>query len=60
MLHDYHQGLVQYHLPQYAGLQWARIFGVMESAKKQFNIEDYCVGQTTLEQVRTYIARYPC
>ena len=60
VLHDYHQGLVQYHLPQYAGLQWARIFGVMESAKKQFNIEDYCVGQTTLEQVRTYIARYPC
>lgn len=32
-------------------MQWARIFSVMESAKKQFHIEDYSVGQTTLEQV---------
>ncbi len=50
-LKDYHQGLVHYHLPE-AGQSWARIFGLMESAKNKYQIEDYSVGQTTLEQVR--------
>ena len=49
-LKDYHQGLVHYHLPE-SGLTWARIFGLMESAKTKYQIEDYSVGQTTLEQV---------
>ncbi|KAI9562460.1 hypothetical protein GHT06_009893 [Daphnia sinensis] len=49
-LKDYHQGLVHYHLPE-AGQSWARIFGLMESAKNKYQIEDYSVGQTTLEQV---------
>ena len=42
---------MHYHLPE-AGQSWARIFGLMESAKNQYQIEDYSVGQTTLEQVR--------
>jgi ATP-binding cassette subfamily A (ABC1) protein 3 len=49
-LKDYHQGLVHYHLPE-SGQSWARIFGLMESAKNKYQIEDYSVGQTTLEQV---------
>lgn len=50
-LKDYHQGLAHYHLPE-SGQSWARIFGLMESAKIKYQIEDYSVGQTTLEQVR--------
>nr|QST14977.1 ABCA3 protein [Diaphanosoma celebensis] len=51
-LKDYHQGLVHYHLPEFGQTQsWARIFGLMESAKNKYQIEDYSVGQTTLEQV---------
>ena len=28
------------------------MFGIMERAKNQLNIEDYSIGQTSLEQVR--------
>ena len=49
-LKDYHQGMVHYHLPE-SGQTWARIFGLMEGAKSKYQIEDYSVGQTTLEQV---------
>jgi ATP-binding cassette subfamily A (ABC1) protein 3 len=52
-LKDYHQGLVHYHLPE-SGQSWARIFGLMESAKNKYQIEDYSVGQTTLEQVKLF------
>ena len=56
-LKDYHQGLVHYHLPEFGQTQsWARIFGMMESAKNKYQIEDYSVGQTTLEQVRLWFA----
>jgi len=30
---------------------WANLFGVMERAKVKYNIEDYSISQTTLEQV---------
>ena len=32
-------------------LSWANIFGNIERAKESLNIEDYSVGQTTLEEV---------
>jgi len=51
VLKDCHQGLVHYHLPESNDLTWAKLFGIMEKAKQQFSIEDYSVGQTTLEQV---------
>ena len=54
---DYHQGLVHYHLPE-SGQSWARIFGLMESAKNKYQIEDYSVGQTTLEQVSLIYRRF--
>lgn len=30
---------------------WSKMFGIMERAKKEMNIEDYSLGQTTLEQI---------
>jgi len=56
-LKDYHQGMVHYHLPQSNDLTWAQIFGIMEEAKQRYSIEDYSVGQTTLEQVFLNFAR---
>ncbi|XP_037074307.1 ATP-binding cassette sub-family A member 3-like [Pollicipes pollicipes] len=50
VLKDVHQGLLNYQITD-ASLSWARIFGMMERAKDRLNIEDYSVGQTTLEQV---------
>jgi len=38
-------------------LTWARIFGTMERAKLQYDIEDYSVSQTSLEQVFISFAR---
>ena len=38
-------------------LTWARIFGTMEQATKDYDIDDYSVSQTTLEQVFINFAR---
>ena len=56
ILKDIHQGMVHYHITD-TSLQWAAIFGIMERAKSTFNIEDYSVSQTTLEQVFINFAR---
>ena len=51
VLKDVHQGLLNYQITE-TSLSWAKIFGMMERAKENLNIEDYSVGQTTLEQVQ--------
>ena len=53
---DVHQGMVHYHIKD-TKLTWAKIFGLMEQAKVTYNIEDYSVSQTTLEQVFLNFAR---
>lgn len=56
VLKDVHQGMVNYHITDKT-LHLAAIFGIMERAKATFNIEDYSVSQTTLEQVFINFAR---
>lgn len=56
VLKDMHHGLIHYHI-QNPKLTWAHIFGTMERAKEDYNIEDYSVSQTTLEQVFLNFAR---
>ena len=55
-LKDLHRGYVHYQIDS-QGLSWARVFGTMEAAKVEYNIEDYSVSQTTLEQVFINFAR---
>ena len=50
---DGHHGLVHYEIPP-NDLNLSGIFGLMEAAKQQFSLEDYVVGQTTMEQVFHY------
>ncbi|CAH1776854.1 unnamed protein product [Owenia fusiformis] len=57
VLKDEHQGYVHYQILGSDELTWARIFGIMERAKKDYNIEDYSVSQTTLDQVFINFAR---
>ncbi|XP_072454007.1 phospholipid-transporting ATPase ABCA3-like [Notamacropus eugenii] len=45
-----HQGMVQYHIPS-ENLSWAKVFGMLEDIKDEYNLEDYSICQTTLEQV---------
>ena len=56
VLKDEHQGMVHYHIRD-TSITWARLFGAIERVKLNFNIEDYSVSQTTLEQVFLNFAR---
>ncbi|XP_035208285.1 ATP-binding cassette sub-family A member 3-like isoform X2 [Stegodyphus dumicola] len=49
-LKNAHETLLHYHIPN-PQLTWSEIFRSMEEAKQSLNIEDYSVGETTLEQV---------
>lgn len=49
--------LLTYHIPS-TDLTWSEMFGLMEKAKASLNIEDYSLGQTTLEQVFLYFTKY--
>ncbi|XP_035303775.1 ATP-binding cassette sub-family A member 17-like [Cricetulus griseus] len=49
-LEDEHQGMVQYYLPGYS-LSWAKVFGIMEQAKKDYMLEDYSINQVSLEDI---------
>lgn len=44
------ENILHYHIPN-PQLNWSEIFRSMEDAKLSLNIEDYSVGETTLEQV---------
>ncbi|XP_041532432.1 ATP-binding cassette sub-family A member 17-like [Microtus oregoni] len=49
-LEDKHEGMVQYYLPG-PGLTWAKVFGIMEQAKKDYMLEDYSISQVSLEDI---------
>uniref|UniRef100_A0A5F9CG46 ABC transporter domain-containing protein n=1 Tax=Oryctolagus cuniculus TaxID=9986 RepID=A0A5F9CG46_RABIT len=44
------QGFLNYYIPSKKN-SWGKVFGVLEKAKEQFNLEDYSISQITLEQV---------
>lgn len=49
-LREKHQEMLSYFIKE-KSLPWSRMFGIMEVGKKQLNIEDYSLGQCSLEQV---------
>ena len=49
-LQEQHHNMVQYQLGDETSL--AKIFSCMEGVREQYEIEDYSVSQTTLDQVR--------
>ncbi|XP_065093714.1 phospholipid-transporting ATPase ABCA3-like [Ochlerotatus camptorhynchus] len=48
---------LSFHIPQ-SGLRWSAMFGLMESSREELEIEDYALGQTSLEQVFLYFSKY--
>ncbi|KAJ4444283.1 hypothetical protein ANN_06075, partial [Periplaneta americana] len=44
-----YQGLLTYCISN-PTITWSKMFGIMEKAKRELNIEDYSLGQTSLEQ----------
>ncbi|CAB3381980.1 Hypothetical predicted protein [Cloeon dipterum] len=51
------QGMLSYYIRN-PSIPWSRMFGIMERAKKTMNIEDYSIGQTSLEQVFLAFTKY--
>ncbi|ETN61053.1 ATP-binding cassette sub-family A member 3 [Anopheles darlingi] len=47
---EYHNYLT-YHIATDPGRRWSDMFGLMERAQEQLQLEDYSLGQTSLEQV---------
>ncbi|XP_052759277.1 phospholipid-transporting ATPase ABCA3-like [Galleria mellonella] len=56
-LMEEYQGLLTYYLPD-SSLAWSRMFGIIENAKRELNIEDYSISQTTLEQIFLQFTKY--
>nr|QBP34375.1 ATP-binding cassette sub-family A2 [Trichoplusia ni] len=52
-----YQGLLTYYLPDRT-VAWSRMFGIMERAKRDLEIEDYSISQTTLEQIFLQFTKY--
>ncbi|XP_039428807.1 phospholipid-transporting ATPase ABCA3-like [Culex pipiens pallens] len=57
VLKEEYQDSLNFHIPQ-SDLKWSAMFGLMEAHKEQLNIEDYSLGQTTLEQVFLSFTKY--
>ncbi|KAK9882111.1 hypothetical protein WA026_018953 [Henosepilachna vigintioctopunctata] len=49
-LREKHQELLNYYIKD-QNIKWSKLFAIMEEAKKKLDIEDYSVGQASLEQV---------
>ncbi|KAJ0177200.1 hypothetical protein K1T71_007209 [Dendrolimus kikuchii] len=56
MMEEY-QGLLTYYLPDRT-MPWSKMFGIMERAKRDLEIEDYSISQTTLEQIFLQFTKY--
>ncbi|GLH10706.1 Multidrug resistance protein homolog 49 [Gryllus bimaculatus] len=50
ILREEYMGFLTYYIPS-STFTWSQMFGMMERAKHDLNIEDYSLGQTSLEQV---------
>ncbi|CAH6793029.1 phospholipid-transporting ATPase ABCA3 [Phodopus roborovskii] len=44
------QGTLNYYIPS-KNNSWGKVFGILEKAKEQYDLEDYAISQITLEQV---------
>ncbi|KAK9875049.1 hypothetical protein WA026_005851 [Henosepilachna vigintioctopunctata] len=53
-----HDELLNYYIKD-PNIKWSKIFAIMEKAKKKFDIEDYSVGQASMEQVFSRFAKTP-
>ncbi|KAL3284408.1 hypothetical protein HHI36_018568 [Cryptolaemus montrouzieri] len=49
-LREEHQELITYYILD-TSMAWSTMFGILERGKKELNIEDYSLGQSSLEQV---------
>lgn len=46
-----------YQIPA-SNMRWSEMFGIMQKAKLTLDVEDYSLGQTSLEQVFLFFSKY--
>ncbi|XP_062556230.1 phospholipid-transporting ATPase ABCA3-like [Armigeres subalbatus] len=56
-LREQYLDYLTYHIME-TSLKWSTMFGLMEQAKSRYEIEDYALGQTSLEQVFLALTAY--
>uniref|UniRef100_A0A182NIG1 ABC transporter domain-containing protein n=1 Tax=Anopheles dirus TaxID=7168 RepID=A0A182NIG1_9DIPT len=57
VLKEEYEDSLTFHIPV-TDLKWSQMFGLMESSKQSLEIEDYALGQTSLEQVFLFFTKY--
>lgn len=57
ILTEHYQELLTYYIPD-RNKTWSEMFGIMEKEKSKLPIDDYSLGQTSLEQVFLKFARH--
>ncbi|XP_062556229.1 phospholipid-transporting ATPase ABCA3-like [Armigeres subalbatus] len=57
LLREDHRDSLTFHIAT-SSMKWSTMFGLMETAKKTLEIEDYALGQTSLEQVFLFFTKY--
>jgi ATP-binding cassette subfamily A (ABC1) protein 3 len=50
VLEEAYMDILKYYVPS-SDMKWSTMFGIMEEAKNNLNIDDYSLGQTSLEQI---------
>uniref|UniRef100_A0A336MK43 CSON001010 protein n=1 Tax=Culicoides sonorensis TaxID=179676 RepID=A0A336MK43_CULSO len=56
-LKEEHSDMLAYHIPS-TTLKWSQMFGIIEDNKEALDIQDYSLGQTSLEQVFLFFTKY--
>ncbi|XP_052897147.1 phospholipid-transporting ATPase ABCA3-like [Anopheles moucheti] len=57
VLKEEYEDSLTFHIPV-TDLKWSQMFGLMESSRQSLEIEDYALGQTSLEQVFLFFTKY--
>lgn len=57
VLHEQHNELLTYYIANIQ-MPWSQMFGIMEDGKKKLPIQDYSLGQSTLEMVFLKFTKY--
>uniref|UniRef100_A0AAG5D3R1 ABC transporter domain-containing protein n=1 Tax=Anopheles atroparvus TaxID=41427 RepID=A0AAG5D3R1_ANOAO len=57
VLKEEYEDSLSFHIPV-TDLKWSQMFGLMEGSKRTLEIEDYALGQTSLEQVFLFFTKY--
>jgi len=57
ILKEEYYDMMTYNIPS-RYIKWSKIFGILEAAKARLNIEDYSMGQSSLEQIFLSFTKY--